>query len=123
MRQQDLAKMSLFGQFLRVFEQERYLHRGIIRVREPCMSESKASYDCLDCPGYCCSYPVIVLTKRDVTRLAKHLDLDFETTEKRFTRSDHGRWVGDEVLAGVAPRPPQTTFGSDQCGAAAAADL
>jgi len=53
-------------------------------------ANSKQSYDCLKCPGYCCSYPVIVLTKRDVTRLAKNLDLDFETTEKRFTRKDHG---------------------------------
>ncbi|MCB1510361.1 MAG: YkgJ family cysteine cluster protein [Hyphomicrobiaceae bacterium] len=47
-------------------------------------------YDCLKCPGYCCSYPVIVLTKRDVQRLAKHHDLTFEQAEKRFTRSDHG---------------------------------
>jgi len=54
------------------------------------MSETKTNYDCFNCPGYCCSYPVIVLTKRDVARLARHLDLDFDTTEKRFTRSGHG---------------------------------
>ena len=51
---------------------------------------NKAAYDCNDCPGYCCSYPVIVLTKRDVTRLAKHLSMDFDSTEKQFTRKDHG---------------------------------
>ncbi len=50
----------------------------------------KTTYDCFDCPGYCCSYPVIVLTKRDVTRLAKHLGQDIETVEKRYTRKAHG---------------------------------
>ena len=29
-------------------------------------------YNCSKCPGYCCSYPLIALTKRDVERLAKH---------------------------------------------------
>ena len=47
-------------------------------------------YDCGQCPGYCCSYPVIVVTKRDVTRIAKHLDLDPATAEKRYCRADHG---------------------------------
>ena len=27
--------------------------------------------DCKKCPGYCCSYPLIALDKRDVERLAK----------------------------------------------------
>ena len=48
------------------------------------------SYDCLNCPGYCCSYPVIVLKKKDVERLAKHHGLSFKVAEKRFTRSGHG---------------------------------
>jgi len=25
-----------------------------------------AHYKCLNCPGYCCSYPIIALTKRDI---------------------------------------------------------
>lgn len=50
-----------------------------------------ASYDCLKCPGYCCSYPVIQLTKADVERLARHHELPFETAKTRFTREDHGR--------------------------------
>jgi Fe-S-cluster containining protein len=49
-----------------------------------------AAYDCLKCPGYCCSYPVIALTKRDVERLAKHLGLSVKETEKRHVRADHG---------------------------------
>lgn len=51
-------------------------------------------YDCAKCPGYCCSYPVIGVTRRDIERLATHHDISFEEAEKRFTRSDHGRkWV------------------------------
>lgn len=49
-----------------------------------------ASYDCLKCPGYCCSYPVIVLTKKDVQRLAEHFGSSFDTVQEKFTRSDHG---------------------------------
>ena len=46
------------------------------------------SYNCAKCPGYCCSYPLIQLTKRDVERLAKHFGLDFETARKKFTKVD-----------------------------------
>jgi uncharacterized protein len=50
-----------------------------------------ASYDCTKCPGFCCSYPVIPITKRDVARLARHFDLDFGTAKQRFTKEAHGR--------------------------------
>ena len=49
-----------------------------------------AHYNCLNCPGYCCSYPVIALTKRDVERLAKHHELSFTAARKKFTRQGHG---------------------------------
>jgi Fe-S-cluster containining protein len=49
-----------------------------------------ALYNCMKCPGYCCSYPVIPLTKRDVERLAKHHDLGFEQARRRFTKEGHG---------------------------------
>jgi uncharacterized protein len=42
-------------------------------------------YDCKKCPGYCCSYPLIALDKRDVERLAKHFDLSFERAKAKFT--------------------------------------
>ena len=48
------------------------------------------SYDCSKCPGYCCTYPIIVVSKRDVERLAKHFALSFEDAEKRFTRTAYG---------------------------------
>ena len=51
----------------------------------------RAMYNCSKCPGYCCSYPLIPLTKRDVHRLAKHFDLTFEAARTKFTKVD-----GDE---------------------------
>ena len=44
------------------------------------------SYSCSKCPGYCCSYPEIEVTKRDIARLAKHLGLTEEQTEARYTK-------------------------------------
>ena len=46
------------------------------------------SYNCAKCPGYCCSYPLIQLTKRDVERLGRHFGLDFEAARKKFTKVD-----------------------------------
>jgi Fe-S-cluster containining protein len=48
----------------------------------------KNNYDCSKCPGYCCSYPLIEVSKTDIARLAKHFDLDYETAEERFTLYD-----------------------------------
>src|SRR5690348_3411287 len=47
-------------------------------------------YNCLKCPGYCCSYPLIQLTKRDVERLARHFGLGFEEARKKFTKVEVG---------------------------------
>jgi hypothetical protein len=47
-------------------------------------------YDCLKCPGYCCSYPLIQLTKRDVARLARHFGLSFDKARKKFTKVETG---------------------------------
>ena len=49
-----------------------------------------AQYNCTKCPGYCCSYPVISVSKRDLERLAKFFGLAPEVAEKRFTKSAHG---------------------------------
>ena len=51
-------------------------------------------YDCSKCPGYCCSYPVIPLIKKDVQRLADHFGLGFKEARKKFTKVD-----GDEPYA------------------------
>ena len=44
-----------------------------------------ANYNCSKCPGYCCSYPVIGISKRDVERLAKHFGLSFRKAKTKFT--------------------------------------
>lgn len=63
-----------------------------------------ALYDCLKCPGYCCSYPVIEVTPADIARLAKHFDIDPAEARKRFTKKAHGH---DSVMR----RKPDAHFG------------
>jgi Fe-S-cluster containining protein len=55
---------------------------------------SLVKYNCAKCPGYCCSYPIIPLTKRDVQRLADYFGLSFKAARKKFTKVD-----GDELYA------------------------
>lgn len=50
-----------------------------------------AKYDCLKCPGYCCSYPVIEITERDVARLARHFGIAPLAAQAKFTKKAHGR--------------------------------
>ncbi len=42
-------------------------------------------YNCAKCPGYCCSYEIIPLTKRDVERLADHFEFSFAKTRTKYT--------------------------------------
>jgi Fe-S-cluster containining protein len=48
--------------------------------------KKKLKYDCNVCPAYCCSYPRIVVRKRDIERLAEHFGLDPEVARRRFTK-------------------------------------
>lgn len=66
--------------------------------------QASQSYDCLKCPGYCCSYPVIVVNQRDLKRLARRYGLSVEEARRRFTRSAHGY---DQVMR----RKPDPHFG------------
>ena len=50
--------------------------------------KQEKEYDCKKCPGYCCSYPLIEVSKTDIARLAKHFDVDYATAEERFTLYD-----------------------------------
>ena len=51
---------------------------------------AKAKYDCLKCPGYCCSYPVIEVKDKDAARIAKHFDMPLEKAEKKYFKAAHG---------------------------------
>ena len=48
----------------------------------------RAKYSCLKCPGYCCSYPEIEVTPRDIERLARHFGVEYRVAEERFTKYD-----------------------------------
>src|SRR5439155_1506734 len=48
----------------------------------------RVKYSCAKCPAYCCSYPEIEATPRDIQRLARHFGLGYEQAEERFTRRD-----------------------------------
>ena len=48
-------------------------------------------YNCLKCPGYCCSYPIIEISDRDVARLARHFGIEPDEAKRRFTKRAHGR--------------------------------
>ena len=63
-------------------------------------------YDCLNCPSYCCSYPRIPVTKRDVRRLAKHFDLAEDEASEQFTKPG---WTKRER---VMRHQKDETFGS-----------
>jgi len=54
----------------------------------------RANYDCSKCPGYCCSvYELVVVDERDVTRLARHFQMDREEAIKKFTKLHSGERV------------------------------
>jgi Fe-S-cluster containining protein len=55
------------------------------------MAKNKTrKYNCLKCPGYCCSYPVIEVKDRDALRIAKHFGVPLAVAEKKFFKSSHG---------------------------------
>jgi len=53
-------------------------------------TELPVLYDCRTCPAYCCSYDLIVVTRRDITRLAKHHGVSYALAEERFTKMEKG---------------------------------
>ncbi len=50
--------------------------------------KSVNQYDCSKCPGYCCSYPLIEVGKRDIQRLARHFGISYKQAEDRYTKFD-----------------------------------
>ena len=53
-------------------------------------------YDCSLCPAYCCSYPRIIVGKKDLKRLARHFGIDPAAARKKFTK--RGAEKGERVL-------------------------
>jgi uncharacterized protein len=50
----------------------------------------RKNYNCLKCPGYCCSYPAVTVNKRDLERLAKHFEMSPEAFQKKYLKSGYG---------------------------------
>jgi Fe-S-cluster containining protein len=49
--------------------------------------QPRVYFDCSKCPAYCCSiYERVVVTKRDLNRLARYFNLSVEATEKKYTK-------------------------------------
>src|SRR5262249_54248870 len=65
----------------------------------------KPKYDCAKCPGWCCTYDWIGVTRRDIARLAKRFGLSVEDATRRFTKlaPDYGR---------VLPHPKDRIYGT-----------
>ncbi len=64
----------------------------------------KLKYDCLKCPGYCCSYPIVEVKKRDAKRIADHFGLTQAQTDKKYFKKADG-------YERVMKRKPDKHFG------------
>jgi Fe-S-cluster containining protein len=60
--------------------------------------QPRVYFDCGKCPAFCCSiYERVQVTKRDITRLAKHFGVSFETAQRRYTT----KWENERILRRV----------------------
>ena len=50
------------------------------------MKTDRNFFNCSRCPAYCCSYPHIVATKADISRLAKHFGMTADEAEGKLTK-------------------------------------
>ena len=74
--------------------------------------QPRTYFDCTKCPAFCCSiYERVQVTKRDITRLAKHFGVSFETARRRYTK----QWEDERVLKKVEDKVfPETCIFLDQ---------
>ncbi|MBM3340130.1 MAG: YkgJ family cysteine cluster protein [Betaproteobacteria bacterium] len=54
-------------------------------------------FDCSKCPGYCCTYPRIVISLKDLRRIARHFEISEDEARSRYTKryQEHGE---DETI-------------------------
>ncbi|NNC00738.1 YkgJ family cysteine cluster protein [Corallococcus exiguus] len=65
--------------------------------------QPRAYFDCNKCPAFCCSvYERVTVTKRDLTRLAKHFGVSVDEARTKYTK----KWEKERVLK----RVPDTIF-------------
>jgi hypothetical protein len=54
----------------------------------------KVTYDCLNCPGFCCSYSQIPVNKRSLKRLAEYFGISEKKARDKYTKPG----VQDEMI-------------------------
>jgi uncharacterized protein len=55
-------------------------------------------YNCLKCPGYCCSHARIAVTDHDIERLARHFGVSSRQAKERFTHRYRTKEVDEQIL-------------------------
>jgi Fe-S-cluster containining protein len=60
------------------------------------MNSPRNQYNCLKCPGYCCTYPRIPVTDADIARLAARFEITAAQARRRFTKKAGEE--GEQVL-------------------------
>ena len=71
------------------------------------MAKLHVSYNCSNCPAYCCPYEHIEATAADIRRLAKHFELPEAVARERFTEPNP-----DEPDQRILRHQPDYHFGS-----------
>ncbi len=56
------------------------------------------SFDCNQCPGYCCSHSRIEVNEADIHRLAKHFGISDRAARKRFTYHYKTKEIDEQIL-------------------------
>lgn len=56
----------------------------------------KVLYDCDRCPAYCCSYPRIIVTPKDIRRLAKFFGMTQKDVRRKFIKK--GEEPGERII-------------------------
>src|SRR5215468_4789711 len=55
--------------------------------KTPKQRKKRVNYEWAKCPGYCCSvYELVVVTKRDVARIARHFQVPEDEAVRKFTK-------------------------------------
>jgi Fe-S-cluster containining protein len=56
------------------------------------------SFNCLKCPGYCCSHSRIEVTDKDIERLAEHFGISARAARKRYTYHYKIKDISEQIL-------------------------
>jgi Fe-S-cluster containining protein len=55
------------------------------------MASPTSLFKCGRCPAYCCSYPIIEVSKKDLRRLAAYFNMSVKQEAKKFSEKASGR--------------------------------